>query len=157
MKLITVFFLLLTFLFPVESVIADPPPKFWIKNMEGKRFNSKKQKSAFVVSFFFVNCVPCIKEIPLLHKFMSTNYPDVPLLFMDPLKSDSKKDIKNFSKRLNVPLSYFYKDSFGTISKKFFSKGKMYFPTIVGIEGGKFIFRYSKIDKNILSQIKSLL
>ena len=43
------------------------------------------------------------------------------------------------------------------ISKKFFNKGKMYFPTIIGIEGRKFIFRYSKIDKNILSQIKSLL
>ena len=97
MKLITVFFLLLTFLFPVKAVIADPPPKFWIKNMEGKRFNSKKQKSAFVVSFFFVNCAPCLIEIPLLHKFMSTSYPNIPLLFIDPIKEDSKKDIKKFS------------------------------------------------------------
>ena len=76
---------------------------------------------------------------------------------MDPLKVDSKKDIINFSKKLKVPLSNFYKDSFGTISKKFFNKGKMYFPTIIGIEGGKFIFRYNKIDKKILRQIKSLL
>ena len=87
---------------------------------------------------------------------MSTNYPDVPLLFIDPIKEDSKNDIKNFSKQLNVPLSYFYKDSFGLISKKFF-KGKMAFPTIVGIEGKRFIFRYNGIDEETISEIKSLL
>ena len=156
MKIITFVLLLLTFLLPVKAVIADSPPKFWIKNMEGKRFNSKKHKSAFVVSFFFVNCVPCIKEIPVLHKFMSTNYPDVPLLFIDPIKKDSKNDIKKFSKQLEVPLSYFYKDSFGSISKKFF-KGKMAFPTIVGIEGKRFIFRYNGIDDETIAEIKSVL
>ena len=87
MKLITIVFILFTFLFSVESSFAETPPKFWIKNLEGKRFNSKKQKSPYVISFFFVHCVPCIKEIPLLHKFMSTNFPDVPLLFIDPIKS----------------------------------------------------------------------
>ena len=122
MKLITFAFLILTFLMPANSVIADPPPKFWIKNLEGKRFNSKKINTTFVVSFFFVNCIPCIKEIPLLYKFMSKDYPDVPLLFIDPIKQDSKKNIKKFAKKLNVPLSYFYKDSFGSISKKFFKK-----------------------------------
>ena len=156
MKLITLAFLLLTFLLPVESVIAKPPPKFWLKNLEGKRFNSKKQKSAYVVSFFFVNCVPCIKEIPLLYKFISKDYPDVPLLFIDPIKQDSKKNIKNFAKKLNVPLSYFYKDSFGSISKKFFKK-KMAFPTIVGIEGKRYIFRYNGIDEEIIAEMKRLL
>ena len=156
MKIITFVLLLLTFLFPVKAVIADSPPKFWIKNMEGKRFNSKKQKSIYVVSFFFVNCIPCIKEIPVLHKFMITNYPDVPLLFIDPIKEDSKNDIKKFSRKLKVPLSYFYKDSFGSISKKFF-KGKMAFPTIVGIEGKRYIFRYKGIDDMTISEIKTLL
>ena len=121
-----------------------------------KQFNSKKQKSAYVISFFFVNCVPCIKEIPVLYKFLSTNYPDVPLLFIDPIKKDSKNDIKTFSKKLNVPLSYFYKDSFGSISKKFF-KSKMAFPTIVGIEGKRYIFRYKGIDEETISEIKTLL
>ena len=156
MKLITVFFLLLTFVFPIESVIAEPPPKFWMKNLEGKRFSSKKQKSPYVISFFFVHCVPCIKEIPELYKFMSTNYPNVPLLFIDPIKDDSKKDIQRFSEKLNVPLSYFYKDSFGSISKKFF-KGKMAFPTIVGIEGKRFIFRYNGIDEETIAEIKTFL
>ena len=157
MKLISSFLLLLLFLIPVDSIYAEQPPEFWLKSMEGKRFRSSKHNSPYVISFFFVNCLPCIKEIPMLHQFMSTNYPSIPLLFIDPIKSDSKKDIKKFSKSLKVPLSNFYKDSFGSISKKFFKKGKMYFPTIVGIKGKKYLFRYSKIDKKILNEITSLL
>ena len=157
MKLISSFLLLLLFLIPVDSIYAEQPPEFWLKSMEGKRFRSSKHNSPYVISFFFVNCLPCIKEIPMLHQFMSTNYPSIPLLFIDPIKSDSKKDIKKFSKTLKVPLSNFYKDSFGSISKKFFKKGKMYFPTIVGIKGKKYLFRYSKIDKKILNEITSLL
>ena len=156
MKLITIIFLILVFLSPIESTFGQTPPKFWIRSLEGERFNSKKVKSPYVISFFFVHCPPCIKEIPLLHKFMSTNYPNVPLLFIDPIKEDSKKDIEKFSEKLNVPLSYFYKDSFGSISKKFF-KGKMAFPTIVGIEGKRFIFRYNGIDEETISEIKTLL
>ena len=157
MKLISSFLLLLLFLIPVDSIYAEQSPEFWLKSMEGKRFRSSKQNSPYVISFFFVNCLPCRKEIPMLHQFMSTNYPSIPLLFIDPIKSDSKKDIKKFSKTLKVPLSNFYKDSFGSISKKFFKKGKMYFPTIVGIKGKKYLFRYSKIDKKILNEITSLL
>ena len=87
---------------------------------------------------------------------MSTNYPNVPLLFIDPIKVDSKKDIQKFSKKLNVPSSYFYKDSIGTISKKFF-KDKISFPTIVGIRGNEYLFRYNVINKTKLNEIKSLL
>jgi hypothetical protein len=87
---------------------------------------------------------------------MSTNHPNVPLLFIDPIKDDSKKDIQRFSEKLNVPSSYFYKDSFGSISKKFY-KDKMSFPTIVGIRGNKYLFRFNGIDETILDEIKLLL
>ncbi len=147
---------LIVFLSPIESTFGQTPPKFWIRSLEGKRFNSNKEKSPYVLSFFFVNCVPCIKEIPELYKFMSTNYPNLPLLFIDPIKEDSKKDIQRFSEKLNVPSSYFYKDSFGTISKKFF-KGTMSFPTIMGISGNEYLFRFNGIDKTKLDKIKSLL
>jgi len=156
MKVITIIFLILVFMFPIESTFGQNVPKFWIRSLEGKRFDSRKEKSPYVISFFFVHCPPCIKEIPLLHKFMSTNYPNVTLLFIDPIKEDSKKDIEKFSEKLNVPLSYFYKDSFGSISKKFF-KGKMSFPTIVGIRGNEYLFRFNGIDETILDEIKLLL
>ena len=156
MRKITVILFLIVFLLPIESTFGQTPPKFWIRSLDGKRFDSRKEKSPYVISFFFVHCVPCIKEIPELYKFMSTNYPNVPLLFIDPIKDDSKKDIQRFSEKLNVPSSYFYKDSFGTISKKFF-KGTMSFPTIIGISGNEYLFRFNGIDKTKLDKIKSLL
>ena len=156
MRKITVILFLIVFLLPIESTFGQTPPKFWIRSLDGKRFDSRKEKSPYVISFFFVHCVPCIKEIPELYKFMSTNYPNVPLLFIDPIKDDSKKDIQRFSEKLNVPSSYFYKDSFGTISKKFF-KGTMSFPTIMGISGNEYLFRFNGIDKTKLDKIKSLL
>ena len=156
MRKITVILFLIVFLSPIESTFGQTPPKFWIRSLEGKRFNSKKETSPYVISFFFVHCVPCIKEIPELYKFMSTNYPNVPLLFIDPIKDDSKKDIQRFSEKLKVPSLYFYKDSFGTISKKFF-KGTMSFPTIVGIRGNEYLFRFNGIDKTKLDKIESLL
>ena len=156
MKVITIIFLLLVFMFPIESTFGQNVPKFWIRSLEGKRFDSRKEKSPYVISFFFVNCIPCIKEIPELYKFMNTNFPNVPLLFIDPIKEDSKKDIQRFSEKLKVPKSFFYKDSFGSISKKFF-KGKMSFPTIVGIRGNEYLFRFKEIDQTQLDEIKSLL
>ena len=156
MRKITVILFLLMFLSPIEPTFGQTPPKFWIRSLEGKRFDSRKEKSPYVISFFFVHCPPCIKEIPLLHKFMSTNFPHVPLLFIDPIKEDSKKDIQRFSEKLKVPSSYFYKDSFGTISKKFF-KGTMSFPTIVGIKENEYLFRFNGIDETILDEIKLLL
>jgi len=156
MRKITVILFLLVFLSPIESTFAQTPSKFWIRSLEGKRFDSRKEKSPYVISFFFVHCPPCIKEIPLLHKFMSTNFPHVPLLFIDPIKEDSKKDIQRFSEKLKVPKSFFYKDSFGSISKKFF-KDKMSFPTIVGIKGNEYLFRFNGIDETILDEIKLLL
>ena len=156
MRKITVILFLLVFLSPIESSFGQTPPKFWIRSLEGKRFDSRKEKSPYVVSFFFVNCIPCIKEIPELYKFMNLNFPNVPLLFIDPIKEDSKKNIQSFSKKLKVPLSYFYKDSFGSISKKFF-KGKMSFPTIVGIKRNEYLFRFKGIDETKLDEIKLLL
>jgi thiol-disulfide isomerase/thioredoxin len=156
MRFIPYLLLLVIILNPFDSIYAKQPPEFWIKNMEGDRFRSSKQKTPFVISFFFVNCIPCIKEIPLLYKFMSKNHPNTPLLFMDPINQDSKKDIKTFAKKLSVPLSYFYKDTFGSISKKFF-KGKMAFPTIFGIKGGEYIFRFKGIDEKTISKMRILL
>ena len=156
MRKITVIIFLVVLMFPIESTFGQTPPKFWIRSLEGKRFDSRKENSPYVISFFFVNCPPCIKEIPLLHRFMSTNFPHVPLLFIDPIKEDSKKDIQRFSEKLQVPLSHFYKDSLGAISKKFF-KDKMSFPTIVGIKGKEYLFRFNVIDQTQLDKIKLLL
>ena len=138
------------------SAFAKDAPKFWIRTLEGKRFDTRKQNQPYVISFFFVNCVPCIKEIPQLYEYMFSNHPDIPLLFIDPIKDDSKKKIDRFAKKLNVPKSHFYKDNFGSVSKKFF-KGKFAFPTIIGVSGKKLLFRFSGIDDETLNKIQSSL
>ena len=96
-KFIVILFLLV-FLSPIESTFGQTPSKFWIRSLEGKRFDSRKEKSPYVISFFFVNCIPCIKEIPELYKFMNTNYPNVPLLLLIPSRKIQRKIFKDFLK-----------------------------------------------------------
>lgn len=156
MRFVTVFAFLLVYLTSVETALCKEVPTFWLRNLEGKRFDSRKQEQPYVLSFFFVNCVPCIKEIPQLYQMMKAEFPDTPLLFIDPLKEDSKKEIKRFAKRLKVPLSYFYMDRFSSVSKKFFD-GKMTFPTIIGVRDGNYLFRHNGLNEQILDEIRRLL
>ena len=131
-------------------------PSFWIRNLNGERFDSRSAKDSIVISFFYVNCIPCIKEIPRLYKLLEKEFPTTKLLFINPIKEDKKKDIKKFAKKLKVPATFFYRDSFGSVSKKFF-KGKYSFPTIVGIKEREILFRHSGIDNNIESSIRDSL
>tara|TARA_B100000809_G_scaffold175339_1_gene172645 strand:- start:31 stop:501 length:471 start_codon:yes stop_codon:yes gene_type:complete len=156
MRLFKIIVFLFVFLFLVETPFGRDVPSFWIRNLEGKRFDSRQQDQPYVLSFFFVHCVPCIKEIPALYKLMKSEFPETPLLFIDPVKEDSKKDILKFSKKLKVPRSYFYRDNFGSVSKKFFV-GKFLFPTIIGIRDGNYLFKYNGLDEDTLDEIRELL
>lgn len=132
--------------------------RFFIKNIDNKRFDTRKHKGRpFVMSFFFTTCIPCYREIPELHAFMSKEFPDLPLLFIDPLEEDSKSDIRKFAKFLNVPTELFYKDSMGVVSKRFFDEGKYLFPTIIGLRDLNYLFRYIGINSKILAEIKQKL
>ena len=138
------------------KVYGNEAPNFWISNLKGKRFDSRKTEQPFILSFFYVNCIPCIKEIPKLYEFISSQHPEISLLFIDPIKDDSKKEIKIFSKKLEVPESLFYKDTYGSVSKKFF-KNKFAFPTIIGVRKGKQIFRFNGLEEDTLDEIDSSL
>ena len=135
---------------------AERTPKFWISNLDGKRFNSREQKQPYIVSFFFVGCVPCIKEIPELHKLITKEYPDTPLLFIDPLKDDDTSKINEFAEKIGIPTKFFYHDAFGTIGKKFFT-GKMKFPTIIGVKNKQMVFQYPGLTTETIEAIKKLL
>ena len=68
MRFVKLLVFLLVFLGAVETPFGKDAPSFWIKNLERQRFDSRKQDQPYVLSFFFVGCVPCIKEIPALYK-----------------------------------------------------------------------------------------
>ncbi|GIR32996.1 MAG: hypothetical protein CM15mP45_22920 [Deltaproteobacteria bacterium] len=52
---------------------------------------------------------------------MSKEFPGSKLLFIDPVEDDSKREIAEFAKKLKIPEAFFYRDSFGSVSKKFFN------------------------------------
>ena len=146
------------FLQTATPVNAEEVRRFFIKNLDNERFDTRNQKgSPFVMSFFFTTCIPCYREIPELYAFMSKEFPDVSLLFVDPLEIDSKSDIRKFAKKLNVPSELFYKDSMGIVSKRFFKDGQYVFPTIVGLRELNYLFRYYGIDAEILAEIQNKL
>lgn len=135
---------------------AQKAPKFWITNFERKRFDSRKHQGNIVLSFFFVDCVPCLKEIPQLHEMITTEYPDAALLFVDPIGEDSPEYIKEFAERLGVPVPFFYHDPLGRLAKKFF-KGRFVFPTIVGMRAGSILFRVNDLSPDSVAKIDGAL
>ena len=67
-----------------------------------------------------------------------------------------KEKLQNLQKKLKIPEAFFYRDSFGSVSKKFF-KGQFAFPTIVGVSKKRLIFRHSGIDEDIKEDIREKL
>ena len=145
--------LLLTALLGANAFARDAP-SFWISSLEGKRFDSRRVgDEPFVLSFFFVNCQPCIREMPLLNSLMDERFPKVPLLFIDPLREDSREAVQAFANRLGVPEAQVYRDRSGMIARKFFKGGKTVFPTIIGIYDGEEIFRYTGLEDEVLEEL----
>ncbi len=142
---------------PQPAGAQKKAPRFFIANMDGERFYSRKQKKPFIISFFFVDCVPCKIEIPQLHKLMTTKYKENGLLFIDPIGDDSPEYIKDFALMVGVPNSFFYRDPLGRLAKKFFSKGQFVFPTIVGIKKGKIVMRVLDLSPKSVELLKKTL
>jgi thiol-disulfide isomerase/thioredoxin len=146
-----IFIVFVITLFPATGVNAEMAPKFFISNLEGKRIKSK-QENRILISFFFVDCLPCRKEIPQLYKLVTEEKLNTVLLYIDPLSSDSANLIKDFANDLDVPIKYFYHDSLGRLTKKFF-KGQSKFPTIVGIKNRQIIFTVNDLSETSVAKI----
>lgn len=141
---------------PQPASAQKKAPRFFVANMDGERFYSRKQKKPFIISFFFVDCVPCKKEIPQLHKLMTTEYKENGLLFIDPIGDDSPEYILDFAAQLGVPGSFFYRDPLARLAKKFF-KGQLVFPTIVGIKKGKIVMRVLDLSPKSVELLRKTL
>lgn len=144
-------------IFILMAAQADAAKRgFWISNLEGERFDSRKHKGPIAISFFFVDCVPCIVEVPQLHAMVTKKYPGVALLFVDPVGDDDAAYIKDFADRVGVPYKFFYRDPLSTLAKRYF-KGQMVFPTIVGLKNGKERFRVNNLEEDSLKKIRAVL
>jgi thiol-disulfide isomerase/thioredoxin len=140
-----------TILFLPSLLCAEQAPKFFLSNLDGARFYSKKNPN-IIISFFFIDCVPCRKEIPLLYKLINQETLDTSLLFVDPLKDDTSHGIKALAQKLKVPTTFFYRDALGIMAEKYF-KGTPVFPLIVGIKNRSIIFRLHDLKKSSRKKI----
>lgn len=134
---------------------AKQAPHFWLSNLEGQQFNSRKTELPYVVSFFFVGCPPCRKEIPELYQLLKPYEGQVNLLFIDPLKVDDTQRIRDYAAHLMVPEKFFYFDALGSVAKKFVS-GEMRFPTLMIISEERILIETGALDevfKNKLAEI----
>ena len=151
-----ILFIAAVFLLYFPALYAVPKTAhFWISNLENDRFKSKQFQAPIVISFFFVDCIPCKKEVPQLFQLITRNYPDVKLLFIDPIQEDDKSRIAEFARRWKVPRRFFYHDPLGAIARKFDIDGR--FPTIIGIRNREQLFRLNDLSEKSIQKIKSKL
>lgn len=92
-------------------VVGTPAPTFVLPSTEGKReylriWNGEKLmkpyinkvKHRVVLSFWSTNCLPCMKEIPELHKFAEKHADDSLKVFLINLDKLSAGEVKSFMK-----------------------------------------------------------
>jgi len=124
------------------------PPSFWLSNLERERFDSRTQVEPYLVSFFFVGCVPCLEEIPTLYRLREQHFPNTPLLFISPLREDTPERISRFADQLQVPHSFFYADRFGQVARKFFpGQQQLRFPTLFLLDSQRVRLRSYVLDE----------
>ena len=139
-----------------EPLLA--PPSFWLSNLERERFDSRTQVESYLVSFFFVGCVPCLEEIPTLYRLREQHFPNTPLLFISPLREDTPERIGRFADQLQVPHSFFYADRFGQVARKFFpGQQQLRFPTLFLLDSQRVRLRSYVLDEATQSKLVGVL
>ena len=176
---ITIFLLIFLLSLNEVSLAQDQPqiPNFRIRNLSGELFDSRKhQGKPLVLSFFFIRCPPCRKEMPALYKFMSQEGLLEELLFVDSFvkalkiedEPDTERKIRNFIDSINIPPERVYFDEIGTLLKKMsqsgaFPKAKrigtlVVYPTIIVINGsGKLVLSLEGTGPGFLEKIRKVL
>lgn len=92
--------------------LGNPFPSFDLKDINGISYNNKSLEGKIVVvKFWFLNCKPCIKEIPALNKLVNSYKDRDDIVFLS-FALDANEALKKFKKNKE----YLYK----TISAKDF-------------------------------------
>jgi thiol-disulfide isomerase/thioredoxin len=82
-----------------QQMVGKPLPEFEGKTLSGLSVSNESLKGKTVVfNFWFVNCKPCIEEIPRLNELVKKyqNHPDIVFLSVT---FDKDKKVKNFLKK----------------------------------------------------------
>jgi peroxiredoxin len=73
-----------------------PVNKFSITDIQGNAYSNESLKGKIVVfNFWFINCAPCVKEIPELN-ILQEKFKDKDVVFLAVSNIDAKNDIEKF-------------------------------------------------------------
>lgn len=96
-KLLFTTLLTLNFAYCTKAQDAAPPP-FQVADLSGNHYNlNKLQGKVVVLNFWFIQCKPCIQEMPELNKLVK-KYADQEVVFLA-LATNSVPDLKAFLKK----------------------------------------------------------
>ncbi|MFA6085817.1 TlpA family protein disulfide reductase [Mucilaginibacter sp.] len=83
----------------VQNMVGSPAPEFNAKTIAGKQVDLKTLKGkVIVVNFWFVGCLPCEEEMPLLNK-LTDEYKSNPDVVFLSFANSEKSTVKSFFKR----------------------------------------------------------
>jgi len=79
---------------PLSKYLNKEFPKFDLKTLSGKNFNSIQLKGKpTMINFWFTSCKPCIEEMPVLNKIKEKYKNDFNFIAVT---YEKKEDVKNF-------------------------------------------------------------
>jgi peroxiredoxin len=133
----------------VHESIGKPAPAFEIVDIKGKKWSSEKLKGKIVVlNFWFIECQPCIREMPDLN-MLQKKYKRKKVVFLA-LGVNDKTSMIAFLK--DHKFTYNIVPGSNTISKAFGVDG---FPTNIVIDKNGIIqYRSSGLSENTISEIE---
>ncbi|MBD1395382.1 TlpA family protein disulfide reductase [Mucilaginibacter glaciei] len=83
----------------LQNMVGKPAPAFTAKTIDGKKVDLASLKGkVIVVNFWFVGCLPCEEEMPLLNK-LTDQYKDNPNVVFLAFANSTKGSVKSFFKR----------------------------------------------------------
>lgn len=83
----------------LQNMVGKPAPGFDAKTIDGKKVSLASLKGkVIVVNFWFVGCLPCEEEMPLLNKLTDQYKDNADVVFLA-FANSAKASVKSFFKR----------------------------------------------------------
>jgi peroxiredoxin len=137
-----------------NEMIGKPAKPFIVKDMYGKTHSLKSLKGkAVVLNFWFVECMPCIKEIPELNNLVK-KYDGKDVVFLAIADSEKAK-IMSFQKKYNFKYVIAPKNAKSTVINDY---GIIAFPTHMIIDKNSMVRFFAQgLDETTLATLTATI
>jgi peroxiredoxin len=120
--------------------VGSDMPEFKMTDIHGKKWNSKELKDKVVVlNFWFVECPPCVSEMPGLNRLVDTYKDNDQVVFLSVSNSDQAK-MERFLQKKEFKYAHIPNES----AQKYLLKwGVQMYPQNLVIQNNKIMFSFS--------------